>query len=93
VSVRFVTANIRLQSYHLSTDANHTFTLGGGDFGGIDFSKLGGAGGLPDGLGDDEDEDEDEDDDMPALEGEDDVKDAAKDDTKADTKAPATSSA
>ncbi|KAI2642358.1 HSP20-like chaperone [Xylaria nigripes] len=44
--------------------------LGGGDFGGIDFSKLGGG---PEALDADDDEDEDdEDDDMPALEGEDD---------------------
>lgn len=41
--------------------------MGGGDFGGIDFSKLGGGGGLPTG-GDDSDE---SDDDMPALEGDD----------------------
>lgn len=40
-------------------------TLIGGDFGGIDFSKLGGGAGLP--TGDDE---EDSDDDMPPLEGE-----------------------
>ncbi|PSS22428.1 hypothetical protein M430DRAFT_65596 [Amorphotheca resinae ATCC 22711] len=39
----------------------------GGDFGGIDFSKLGGAG--MDG-GEGEDEDDDDDDEMPALEGE-----------------------
>jgi hypothetical protein len=45
---------------------------GGGDFGGIDFSKLGGAGGMPDfgAMGGEEDEDDDDDDDMPALEGE-----------------------
>ncbi|KAH6971731.1 HSP20-like chaperone [Ilyonectria sp. MPI-CAGE-AT-0026] len=57
----------------------------GGDFGGIDFSKLGGAGGLPDmqGLGgmggipgmgagagdDEEEEDDDDDDEIPDLEG------------------------
>ncbi|CAK7239559.1 MAG: p23 chaperone protein wos2 [Sporothrix thermara] len=46
----------------------------GGDFGGIDFSKLGGMGGMP-GLGGDDDADElddaeEEDDEMPALEGE-----------------------
>jgi len=40
----------------------------GGDFGGIDFSKLGGAGM---GGGDEEGEEEDDDEDMPALEGED----------------------
>lgn len=46
----------------------------GGDFGGIDFSKLGGAG--MEGMGDmGEEADEDEDDDMPALEG--DEKEAA----------------
>jgi hypothetical protein len=46
--------------------------IGGGDFGGIDFSKLGGAGGMPDfgAMGGEEDEDDDDDDDMPALEGE-----------------------
>jgi len=46
----------------------------GGDFGGIDFSKLGGAGlggaGEPD--GDEEEEDEDDDEEMPALEEQDD---------------------
>lgn len=50
----------------------------GGDFGGIDFSKLGGGGaGFPgaEGTGDELDE-EDDDDDMPALEG-DDKKEAA----------------
>lgn len=55
----------------------------GGDFGGIDFSKLGGAAGLPDmqGLGgmggmpgmgagdDEEDDDDDDDDEIPDLEG------------------------
>jgi hypothetical protein len=41
----------------------------GGDFGGIDFSKLGGAG-----AGEDDDEDDDDDEDMPALEGDDDEK-------------------
>jgi hypothetical protein len=48
----------------------NTISLGGagGDFGGIDFSKLGG-GGMPDMGGDDEDDEED-DDDMPPLEGE-----------------------
>ncbi|KAG7125326.1 Protein wos2 like protein [Verticillium longisporum] len=44
--------------------------MGGGDFGGIDFSKLG-AGGLggADFGGDDDDEGDDDEDDMPALEG------------------------
>ncbi|ROW17216.1 hypothetical protein VPNG_01005 [Cytospora leucostoma] len=41
----------------------------GGDFGGIDFSKLGGAAGLG-GEEDDEDDEGEDDDDMPALEGE-----------------------
>ena len=44
-----------------------TVLSGGGDFGGIDFSKLGGGAGMP--TGDDDDE-EDSDDDMPPLEGE-----------------------
>jgi len=43
-----------------------TLFTGGGDFGGIDFSKLGGGAGMPTG---DDDEDE-SDDDMPPLEGE-----------------------
>lgn len=49
---------------------------GGGDFGGIDFSKLGGGGGMP-GLGGEEDEEDDDedDDDMPPLEGEEEEKD------------------
>ena len=48
---------------------------GGGDFGGIDFSKLGGGAGLP--TGDEEEEEEESDDeDMPGLEGEDDEKHA-----------------
>lgn len=51
---------------------------GGGDFGGIDFSKLGG-GAAP--MGDDEDGDDESDDDMPALEGED--EEDAKDDKSA----------
>ncbi|KAK4221797.1 HSP20-like chaperone [Podospora fimiseda] len=44
----------------------------GGDFGGIDFSKLGGGAGLPTGLGEEEEEEDSDDDDMPALEGEED---------------------
>jgi len=48
--------------------------MGGGDFGGIDFSKLGGGAGMPTG---DEDEDE-SDDDMPPLEGEEEPEKAAK---------------
>jgi hypothetical protein len=49
----------------------------GGDFGGIDFSKLGGAGaGFPGAEGGDELDDDEDDDDMPALEG-DDKKEAA----------------
>ncbi|KAM0428657.1 hypothetical protein ACHAPT_007021 [Fusarium lateritium] len=52
----------------------------GGDFGGIDFSKLGGGAGFPgaEGAGDDDEGDEEEEDeDMPALEG-DGKKDAGK---------------
>ena len=49
-----------------------------GDFGGIDFSKLGGAGGFGAG-GDEDDLDEAEDDDeMPPLEGEDEAPAAGK---------------
>ena len=60
--------------------------MGGGDFGGIDFSKLGGGAGMG---GDDEDEDSD--DDMPPLEGEEDSKvEEVKDDEPAkDAKATA----
>ncbi|KAI5925940.1 HSP20-like chaperone [Camillea tinctor] len=47
--------------------------MGGGDFGGIDFSKLGA--GVPG--GDEDEEDDDDDDDMPALEGEEEVKEDA----------------
>ena len=58
-----------------------TLAGGGGDFGGIDFSKLGG-GAAPMGE-DDEDEDDEDDEDMPALEGEDskEAETAAKDKT------------
>ncbi|KAK3989783.1 HSP20-like chaperone [Cladorrhinum sp. PSN332] len=42
----------------------------GGDFGGIDFSKLGGGAGLPGGGLDEMEDEESDDDDMPALEGE-----------------------
>ncbi|KKA30261.1 hypothetical protein TD95_002217 [Thielaviopsis punctulata] len=45
----------------------------GGDFGGLDFSQLGG--GPP--MGDDEDEEGSDDDDMPALEGEEEAKPVA----------------
>ena len=50
------------------------------DFGGIDFSKLGGAG-----MGGEEEEgdDEEEDDDMPALEGEDEEGEKAESSSKA----------
>jgi len=48
----------------------------GGDFGGIDFSKLGGAGMGADDEGADEDEESD-DDEMPALEGEEDDEEEA----------------
>lgn len=53
--------------------------MGGSDFGGIDFSKLGG-GAMPGGEEDDEEEDdEDDDDEMPALaDEEEDAKDAKK---------------
>ncbi|KAI0440998.1 HSP20-like chaperone [Xylaria telfairii] len=52
----------------------------GGDFGGIDFSKLGGMGGMDGmgGAGSDDDEDEEDEEDMPALEGEEDAKSDAK---------------
>ena len=40
----------------------------GGDFGGIDFSKLGGGAGM-EGLGEMDDDKDDDDEDMPALEG------------------------
>ena len=54
----------------------------GGDFGGIDFSKLGG-GGMPDLGAMGGDDDEESDDDMPPLEGDEDNAKAAKaDDTK-----------
>ncbi|KAI0124451.1 HSP20-like chaperone [Hypoxylon sp. NC0597] len=46
--------------------------MGGGDFSGIDFSKLGGAD-MPAG---DDDEDDSDDDDMPALEGDEEAKEA-----------------
>jgi hypothetical protein len=51
-----------------------TIITGGGDFGGIDFSKLGGGAGMPTG---DEDDDE-SDDEMPPLEGEEEPEKAAK---------------
>lgn len=54
----------------------------GGDFGGIDFSKLGGGAGLG-GEDEEEEDDEEDDDDMPALEGEEgDKTEAAKTDAK-----------
>lgn len=57
------------------------FLGAGGDFGGIDFSKLGGGAGL--GGEDEEEEDDDEDDDdMPALEGEEGDKTEAKTEAK-----------
>ena len=61
---------------------------GGGDFGGIDFSKLGG-GAIP---GAEDDEDEEDDDDMPGLEGEEEQAEQAeepKDAGKAEGKKPA----
>lgn len=51
-----------------------TGRTGGGDFGGIDFSKLGGGAGMPTG---DEEEEESDDEDMPPLEGEEEEKDKA----------------
>lgn len=49
----------------------------GGDFGGIDFSNLGGAG--MSGMGEeDEGEDDDDDDEMPGLEGEEEAADESK---------------
>ncbi len=60
--------------YTITTD-NHMTGMGdmssmmggaGGDFGGIDFSKLGGG----DAMDAEDDEDEDEDEEMPELEGE-----------------------
>ncbi|QSZ36329.1 hypothetical protein DSL72_007455 [Monilinia vaccinii-corymbosi] len=54
----------------------------GGDFGGIDFSKLGGAGMSGLGVEDDDDEgDDDEDEEMPALEGEGEAAEEPKDKT------------
>ena len=43
----------------------------GGDFGGIDFSKLGGAGMGDDGEEAEEEEEQDDDEEMPELEGDD----------------------
>ncbi|KAI1637304.1 HSP20-like chaperone [Biscogniauxia mediterranea] len=60
--------------------------MGGGDFGGIDFSKLGAAGGVPG--GDEDEEDDDDDDDMPALEGEEEAKVEAKEEAKEEGKKP-----
>ncbi|KAK4038110.1 HSP20-like chaperone [Parachaetomium inaequale] len=57
--------------------------MGGGDFGGIDFSKLGGGAGMP--TGDDDDE-EDSDDDMPPLEGEEEGEKAEKAEDATDAK-------
>ncbi|KAH6656846.1 HSP20-like chaperone [Truncatella angustata] len=51
--------------------------MGGGDFGGIDFSKLGG-GAAPGDDEEEEEEDDESDDDMPALEGEETAKDGKK---------------
>lgn len=54
-------------------------STGGGDFGGIDFSKLGGGAAPGDDEEEEDDDDEDESDDgMPALEGEEDAKDGKK---------------
>ncbi|KAI5863524.1 HSP20-like chaperone [Durotheca rogersii] len=62
--------------------------MGGGDFSGIDFSKLGGS---DTAAGIDEEEDDDSDDDMPALEGEEEeakgeAKGEAKDEVKEEAK-------
>ncbi|KAI4593238.1 hypothetical protein LQW54_009862 [Pestalotiopsis sp. IQ-011] len=51
--------------------------MGGGDFGGIDFSKLGGGAAPGDDEEEEDDDDEEDDDEMPALEGDDDKKAAA----------------
>lgn len=59
--------------YYLEHEAN-SILAGGGDFGGIDFSKLGGGAGL--GGEEEEEEDDEDDDDMPPLEGEEDEKPA-----------------
>lgn len=66
----------------MADDANEmALAGGGGDFGGIDFSKLGGGAAS---MGEEEDDEDDEDDeDMPALEGDDskEAETAAKDKT------------
>jgi hypothetical protein len=66
-----------------------TVLAGGGDFGGIDFSKLGGGAGMP--TGDDDDE-EDSDDDMPPLEGEEEGEKAGKVEDVTDAKEAVSSS-
>ena len=70
----------------LGNSATNIHFLAGGDFGGIDFSKLGG------GAGGAEEEEEEDDDDMPPLEGEEDEEDDDDDEEeapKAAGKAPA----
>jgi hypothetical protein len=61
---------------------------GGGDFGGIDFSKLGGGAGLPTG----DEEDDESDDDMPPLEGEEEEQKPEKAEDALDAKEVVTSS-
>ncbi len=61
----------------------------GGDFGGIDFSKLGGGAGAGGGEEAEGDDDDDDDDDMPGLEGD---EEAAKEGTKEGTKEEAAAS-
>ena len=64
------------------------FCLPGGDFGGIDFSKLGGGGGFPTG----DEEDDESDDDMPPLEGDEEDANAEKAEDAADAPEVVTSS-
>lgn len=69
----FVDDSLRTNSrltYQRACKADNIFA-GGGDFGGIDFSKLGGGAGLG---GEEEEEEEEDDEDMPPLEGEEDEK-------------------
>lgn len=60
----------------------------GGDFGGIDFSKLGGGAGLG-GEEEEEEDDDEDDDDMPALEGEEDKTEAKTEAKPAEASKPA----
>ena len=63
---------------------------GGGDLGGIDFSKLGGGEGMGDMDVDDDDDDDDDDNEMPELEGDAQEESEA---TSGETGAPATKAA